>query len=61
MYKIPLHIIEGLLNSLEQSNLVLAASINDKNCADVTRVMTENLKQIDLIKTNYTFCYEHKG
>lgn len=61
MYKIPLHIIEGFLNSLEQSNLVLAASINDENCADVTRAMTENLKQIELIKTNYTFGYEHKG
>jgi hypothetical protein len=60
MYKIPLHIIEGFLNSLEQSNELLKGMVGSDRSAEVNAAIAENNKQIELIKTNYTFGYEHK-
>lgn len=53
MYKVPYSILQDIVNALENSNKVLAASINNDNCDVVTRAITENLKQIDLLKINY--------
>jgi len=53
MYKVPYSVLQDIVNALENSNKVLAASINNDNCDVVTRAMTENLKQIDLLKINY--------
>lgn len=53
MYKLPYSVLQDIVNALENSNKVLAASINNDNCDVVTRAMTENLKQIDLLKINY--------
>lgn len=53
MYKLPYSVLQDIVNALENSNKVLAASINSDNCDVVTRAMTENLKQIDLLKINY--------
>lgn len=61
MYKIPLHIIEGFLNSLEQSNDLLKGMVGSDRSAEVYAAIAENNKQIELIKTNFTFGYEHKG
>lgn len=55
MYKVPLNVLEGILNSLEKSNSVLAASINDKNYDEVMCVIRDNEKQINLIKYNFGF------
>lgn len=60
MYKVPIHVLEGIITSLEQSNSVLAASINDKNSVDVKRAISDNQKQINLIKHNFGF-NENKG
>lgn len=53
MYKVPYSVLQDIVNALENSNKVLAASINNDNCDVVTRAITENLKQIDLLKINY--------
>ena len=53
MYKVPIYVLQDIVNKLENSNRVLPASINNDNCDVVTRPMTENLKQIDLLKINY--------
>jgi len=61
MYKIPLHIIEGFLNSLEQSNKVLKNIAQTNGSLSIQGAIAENEKQIELIKLNYTFAYENKG
>ena len=55
MYKIPLHVLDGLLNSLEKSNSVLKklAEINDSLA--IQESIRENEKQIQIIKVNYSF------
>ena len=53
MYKVTYSVLQDIVNALENSNKVLAASINNDNCDDVTRAITENLKQIDVLKINY--------
>ena len=53
MYKVTYSVLQDIVNALENSNKVLAASINNDNCDVVTRAITENLKQIDLLKINY--------
>ena len=55
MYKIPLHVLDGLLNSLEKSNSVLKklAEINDSLA--IQESIRENEKQIEIIKLNYSF------
>ena len=53
MYNVPYSVLQDIVNALENSNKVLAASINNDNCDVVTRAITENLKQIDLLKINY--------
>lgn len=60
MYKVPLHIIEGFLNSLEQSNKVLKNLAQTDGSLAIQKAIAENEKQIKLIKLNYTFTYEHK-
>jgi hypothetical protein len=61
MYKVPLHILEGFLNSLEQSNAVLKKLAERDDSLAIQESIRENEKQINIIKLNYTFAYEHKG
>ena len=41
MYKVPYSILQDIVNALENSNKVLAASINNDNCDVVTRAIVE--------------------
>jgi hypothetical protein len=53
MYKIPLHVLEGIIASLEQSNKVLLKTFNDNNSFEVLTAIRENDKQINLLKLNF--------
>ena len=58
MYKVPLHILEGFIKTLEQSNKVLAelyASPDYDGQTDILSTILENNKQIELIKINFGF------
>ena len=55
MYKVPLHVLEGLLNSLEKSNAVLKKLPEAKTSIAVRLAIRENEKQIQIIKLNYRF------
>jgi hypothetical protein len=61
MYKVPLHVLEGILKSLEESNDLLKGLVGIARSAEIYAAIAENEKQINLIKSNYTFGYEHKG
>jgi hypothetical protein len=53
MYKVPLHVLEGLIASLEQSNKILLKTINNDNSFEVLSAIRDNEKQINLIKLNF--------
>jgi hypothetical protein len=55
MYKIPLHVLEGFLNSLEKSNVVLKELAERDDSPWIQGVISENEKQIKIIKLNYSF------
>ena len=55
MYKIPLHVLEGLLNSLEKSNAVLKKLGKRDGSIAIQEAISENEKQIQIIKFNYSF------
>jgi hypothetical protein len=55
MYKIPLHVLEGLLNSLEKSNKVLKQLSETDDSLAIQGAIRENEKQIQIIKLNYSF------
>lgn len=53
MYKVPLNVLEGLINSLEQSNAVLKEIVEKNSSLKIQRTIQENEKQIQLIKINF--------
>jgi hypothetical protein len=55
MYKVPLHVLEGLLNSLEKSNKVLKQLSETDDSLAIQGAIKENEKQIQIIKLNYNF------
>jgi hypothetical protein len=55
MYKIPLHVLDGLLNSLEKSNKVLKQLYETDDSLAIQGAIRENEKQIQIIKVNYSF------
>ncbi len=55
MYKIPLHVLDGLLNSLEKSNKVLKQLSETDDSLAIQGAIRENEKQIQIIKVNYSF------
>lgn len=55
MYKVPLHILEGLLNSLEKSNAVLKELAERDDSPWLQGVINENEKQIQILKLRYSF------
>ena len=55
MYKVPLHVLEGLLNSLEKSNAVLKKLAERDYSLAIQGAIKENEKQINLLKSNYSF------
>lgn len=55
MYKVPLHILEGFLNSLEQSNEVLKRLAQTDDSLAIQEAIRENDKQINIIKLNFVF------
>ena len=55
MYKIPLHVLDGLLNSLEKSNSVLKKLAERNDSLAIQESIRENEKQIEIIKLNYSF------
>jgi hypothetical protein len=55
MYKIPLHVLEGLLNSLEKSNAVLKKLAEQDDSLAIQEAIRENDKQIQILKLNFRF------
>ncbi len=55
MYKIPLNVLEGLLNSLEKSNAVLKKLAGRDDSLAIQEAIRENDKQIQIINFNYSF------
>jgi hypothetical protein len=55
MYKVPLIILEGLLNSLEKSNAVLNKLAERDDSLAIQEAIRENDKQINLLKLNFCF------
>jgi hypothetical protein len=55
MYKVPLNVLEGLINTLEQSNAVLKEIAEKNSSLKIQRTIQENEKQIQLIKINFGF------
>ncbi len=55
MYKVPLNVLEGLINTLEQSNAVLKEIAEKNSSLKIQRAIQENEKQIQLIKINFGF------
>jgi hypothetical protein len=55
MYKIPLNVLEGLLNSLEKSNAVLKKLAGRDDSLAIQEAIRENDKQIQIINVNYSF------
>jgi hypothetical protein len=55
MYKVPLHVLEGLLNSLEKSNAVLKKLAERDDSLAIQGAIKENEKQINLLKLNFGF------
>jgi hypothetical protein len=55
MYKVPLHVLEGLLNSLEKSNAVLKKLAERDDSLAIQEAIRENDKQIQIINVNYSF------
>lgn len=53
MYKVPMHVLKGILASLEQSNKMLLKTINNDNSFEVLSAIKDNEKQINLIKLNF--------
>jgi hypothetical protein len=53
MYKVPMHVLEGILASLEQSNKMLQKNLNNDNSFEVLSAIRDNEKQINLIKLNF--------
>ncbi len=53
MYKVPMHVLKGILASLEQSNKMLLKTINNDNSFEVLSAIRDNEKQINLIKLNF--------
>lgn len=55
MYKVPLHILEGFLKSLEISNAVLIEAAELDDSLAIQLAIKENEKQINIIKLNFGF------
>jgi hypothetical protein len=55
MYKVPLEVLEGLLNSIEKSNRVLKKLAELDDSLAIQESIRENEKQIQIIKLNYSF------
>ena len=55
MYKVPLEILEGLLNSLEKSNAILNKLAERNDSLAIQEAIRENDKQINLLKLNFSF------
>lgn len=55
MYKVPLEVLEGLLNSIEKSNRVLKKLAELDDSIAIQESIRENEKQIKIIKLNYSF------
>jgi hypothetical protein len=55
MYKVPLHVLEGLLNSLEKSNAVLKKLAEQDDSLAIQGAIRENDKQIQILKLNFRF------
>jgi hypothetical protein len=53
MYKVPMHVLKGILASLEQSNKMLQKNLNNDNSFEVLSAIRDNEKQINLIKLNF--------
>ncbi len=53
MYKVPMHVLKGILASLEQSNKMLLKTLNNDNSFEVLSAIRDNEKQINLIKLNF--------
>jgi hypothetical protein len=54
MYKIPLDVLQGLLNSLEKSNVALKELAERDDSPWVQGVIISNEKQIQILKFNYS-------
>lgn len=54
MYKIPLDVLQGLLNSLEKSNELLKGLVGTQRSSEIYEAIAENEKQIRIIKFNYS-------
>jgi hypothetical protein len=55
MYKVPLHVLEGFLKSLEISNAVLKEAAERDDSPYIQVAIKENEKQINIIKLNFGF------
>jgi hypothetical protein len=54
MYKIPLDVLQGLLNSIEKSNRVLKKLAELDDSLAIQESIRENEKQIKILKFNYS-------
>ncbi len=61
MYKVPLHVLEGILKSLEDSNDLLKGLVGTARSAEIYAAIAENEKQINLIKRNFGFTNDNEG
>jgi hypothetical protein len=60
MYKVPLDVLEGLLNSLEKSNAVLNKLAERDDSLAIQGAIRENDKQIKNLKLRYSFLNDNK-
>jgi len=61
MYKVPLHILEGVLRALEESNELLKGLVGTERSAEIYAAIAENEKQIRIIKLNFGFNHDNEG
>jgi hypothetical protein len=55
MYKVSLYVLEGFLNSLENSNVVLNKLAQTDDSLAIQEAIRENDKQIQILKLRYRF------
>jgi hypothetical protein len=53
MYKVPMSVLQDMVNALEKSNDLLKGLVGTQRSAEIYEAIAENQKQIDLIKLNF--------
>jgi hypothetical protein len=53
MYKVPMSVLQDMVNALEKSNDLLKGLVGTQRSAEIYEAIAENERQIEFIKTKY--------